>query len=76
MSDFTDDEVRRIHTLLRSLLVELRARPMAYVVVIQDQTTGALEVVTNAKNMEKLPLLLMEAAEHVSTPGRQIHAGH
>jgi len=58
----TDEQAQAIRSEVSALLARLFGKPLAIVIVTQDEA-GLVEVVTNAKNVNLVPSLLETAAE-------------
>jgi len=63
----TDEQAQRLRVLMQEAFDMVLGKPIAFVLVAQDEQRN-LEVVSNAANREALPALLAEAAAIVRTP--------
>jgi hypothetical protein len=63
----TQDQAHRLRVLIQEAFELVLSKPIAFVLVAQDEERG-LEIVTNAERRDLLPDLLMAAAEIVRTP--------
>jgi hypothetical protein len=63
----TDDQAKRLRVLMQEALEQVLERPIAFVLVAQDEDRN-LEIVTNAAHRDQLPDLLLHAAQVVRTP--------
>lgn len=63
----TQEQAQKLRVLLQEAFDLVLQRPIAFVLVAQDEERG-LEIVSNAHRRELLPELLMAAAEIVRTP--------
>jgi hypothetical protein len=63
----TQDQAHRLRVLIQEAFELVLNKPIAFVLVAQDEERG-LEIVTNAERRDLLPDLLIAAAEIVRTP--------
>lgn len=63
----TNDQAQRLRALLQEAFDMVLGKPVAFVLLAQDEQRN-LEIVTNAANREALPALLEEAIKIVRTP--------
>jgi hypothetical protein len=63
----TQEQAQKLRVLLQEAFDLVLGKPIAFVLVAQDEERG-VEIVSNAHRRELLPELLMAAAEIVRTP--------
>jgi hypothetical protein len=63
----TQDQAQKLRVLMQEAFDLVLGKPIAFVLVAQDEERG-VEIVSNAHRRELLPELLMAAAEIVRTP--------
>jgi len=63
----TDEQAHMLRAMIAEALHKTLGKPIAFVIVAQDESRN-VEVITNAQNREALPKLLEEAAEITRKP--------
>lgn len=71
----TDEQALLLQNAIREAITKILepSGGVAYVLVAQDQRSGALEILTNAKRIDLVPELLDEAAAETRRPGRRFN---